>query len=262
MSESILIFDSGVGGLSILSEVRQTLPGVHIRYLMDSAMFPYGTRPDALLAQRIVTVCEAAVSSFNPDILILACNTASTLALAQLRNALSIPVVGVVPAIRVAGERCRTRERRAFGLLATPATVTRAYTQNLIDDFAADCEVERYGCSELVELAERHIAGEDTRAGIHALIGSWLLQHPHMRHVVLGCTHFPLLKDELQSLWPDIDWIDSGAAVARQTARVFTSAGGKDNSLSCNWTGAWEPSAALHYLRALGPLKDAGRLLI
>ena len=262
MSDSILIFDSGVGGLSILTEVRQQLPGVHIRYLMDSEMFPYGTRPDALLASRIVEVCSRAVDSFHPSMLILACNTASTLALTQLREALSIPVVGVVPAIRVAGERCRSDQHTVFGLLATPATVKRAYTQNLINEFASDCRVERYGCSELVELAEQHIAGADTRAGLHALIGNWLVQHPDIRHVVLGCTHFPLLRDDLESLWPAIDWIDSGAAVARQAARVYPGQTQGDNSLSYNWTGTQDPEATGRFLSELGPLRDAGRLLV
>ncbi len=262
MSDSILIFDSGVGGLSILTEVRKALPGVHIRYLMDSEMFPYGIRADGLLAERIVSVCKAAVSSFSPSMLVLACNTASTLALSQLREALELPVVGVVPAIRVAGEQCRRTDNLCFGLLATPATVSRSYTQALIDDFASDCRIERLGCSELVDLAEQHIAGVDTRAALHGLIGNWLAQHPDMRHVVLGCTHFPLLRDELELLWPEIHWIDSGAAVARQSARVFRGIADEDTSLSCNWTGTQEPEAVKRFLSQLGPLKDAGRLLV
>ncbi|MDF1763973.1 MAG: aspartate/glutamate racemase family protein, partial [Oleibacter sp.] len=145
MKNSMLIFDSGVGGLSILQEVARLMPDITLDYLMDSEFFPYGIREDQELIQRIVTFCKAAVEQRQPSVLILACNTASTLALPALREILSIPVVGVVPAIRVAGERSLSLKDdgpATIGLLATPATVNRPYTQDLIEQFAPHCEVQ------------------------------------------------------------------------------------------------------------------------
>ena len=148
MTANILIFDSGVGGLSILTEIRQRCAGLNLHYLMDNHAFPYGTKADNYLIRRILDVCQSAVAELQPDILVIACNTASTLALAELRKQLSIPVVGVVPAIKVAAELAPNGH---IGLLATPATVHRTYTDQLIQDFAQGCEVQHMGSSALVQ---------------------------------------------------------------------------------------------------------------
>ena len=260
MNNAILIFDSGVGGLSILSEVRQRFPQTLMHYLMDSEWFPYGIRDDEVLAERIVSICHAAVNRLQPALLILACNTASTLALAQLRDILQIPVVGVVPAIKVAAERCATHRNPEIGLLATPATVRRPYTHKLIADFAPHCEVHCLGSSRLVELSEAFLAGQDVRDDVSNELCHWLSEHPQMQQVVLGCTHFPLLTVLLTDLWPAINWIDSGKAVAQQAERVFPAdrhCG--DGSSSLWWTGTetFIPSGAIEYLRHLGPLSSA-----
>lgn len=279
MTDSILIFDSGAGGLSVLNEVRQALPGVPLHFLLDSGLFPYGNQDDETLAQRIPDLCADAVERLQPSVLILACNTASTLALPALRARLDIPVVGVVPAIRVAANHCRSANQNSFGLLATPATVRREYTDQLISDFAEGLNVVRFGSPDLVSIAEkyletkaeRHLAKKaeqqpDSEAIEHTLfdhLNPWLLQHPECQHVVLGCTHYPLLRPLLETLWPSIHWIDSGAAVARQAARVFDNHAQTqkleqnaahprphNNAISIYWTGSERPNGVL---RALSP---------
>ena len=271
MADSILIFDSGAGGLSILNEIRKLLPGTDIHYLMDTALFPYGEQDDACLQDRIPDLCTRAVVTFAPAAVVLACNTASTLSLAEVRSRIDIPVVGVVPAVRVAANRAREQQEHCVGLLATPATVRRAYTDQLIDDFARDLQVERFGAAGLVNLAEAALCGDDIREELQQLIGPWLSQHPDMKRVVLGCTHYPLLADALQELWPGTDWIDSGEAVARQTVRVYPHLSVyadnslPDNSLHCpgtvslHWTGPEEPSGVIRYLNDTGHLKQAER---
>ncbi len=275
MKHSILIFDSGVGGLSILSEIRKQFPTTHLHYLMDCEWFPYGTRNDDDLQQRIVSLCCTSVRRLQPDLLVLACNTASTLALEALRANLSIPVVGVVPAIKVAADQYPDSEHAEIGLLATPATVNRVYTERLIRDFAPHCTVHRLGSSELVQLSEDWISGRDIRADLTSVLHDWLQQYPLMTHVVLGCTHFPLLRPLLEELWPRIHWIDSGQAVALQAGRVYP---GDHNtgqgSSSLWWTSPAEAqdSASEHninhlsiagaedFLRKLGPLESSSQL--
>jgi glutamate racemase len=266
-NDSILIFDSGAGGLSILCEVRKKLPTTHFHYLMDTACFPYGDQVDSCLESRIPALCKAAVEQFDPTVLVLACNTASTLALPLLREALNIPVVGVVPAVRVAAVHCTDSGDTSFGLLATPATVKRSYTDNLISDFADGFEVHRFGSPLLVSLAERAISGEDISNELSEHLSPWLKKHPEMKVVVLGCTHYPLLRRELQSLWPDHHWIDSGEAIARQTDKILQAATGSGTSpealtaivpesserhTSLHWTGNQEPHGVARYLTDCG----------
>ena len=269
---SILIFDSGAGGLSILREVRKKLPVTRFHYLMDTACFPYGNQSDSLLERRIPELCKAAVERFDPAVLVLACNTASTLALPLLREVLDIPVVGVVPAVRVAAGHCASSADTSFGLLATPATVKRPYTDNLISDFAYGFEVHRFGSPLLVSYAERAVSGEDVSSELEAHLGPWLETYPDMKAIVLGCTHYPLLRNELEHLWPDHHWIDSGEAIARQTDKILRAAvstrsvnisetrvsaesglPGETGSHTClHWTGRQEPDGVAGYLSELG----------
>jgi glutamate racemase len=220
MAGPVLVFDSGVGGLSVVRALRQCLPEAALAYACDNAMLPYGQREDAWLVQRIRAVCEAAVAASGCSALVVACNTASTLALEVLRASLAIPVVGTVPAIKPAARISRTRH---IGLLATTATVSRPYTLQLIGDFAADCRVTRVAADVLVSEAERLVAGEPPhRASLHrALAPLW--EDPHLDTVVLGCTHFPLLAPWLAEAAPrQVSWIDSGEAIARRVGQVVT----------------------------------------
>ena len=217
------MFDSGVGGLSVAKEIRALLPTTSIHYLMDSACFPYGQQDDDFLLRRIVELCRQAVTELGPELLVVACNTASTLALEQLRAVLPVPVIGVVPAIKTAAEQTSTGH---IGLLATEATVKRSYIKKLIEEFAPNHTTTLKGSNLLVELAEKWLKNEldsDVSALLRAHLDSWLRQHPQMDAVVLGCTHFPLLKAELQQLWPDLRWIDSGDAIARRVKYLLSS---------------------------------------
>jgi glutamate racemase len=212
---TILIFDSGVGGLSIYQEVRQLLPGCRYVYASDNQAFPYGTKEENEVVTRVGQVLLGLMERYSPNLLVVACNTASTVALPKIRNRIDIPVVGVVPAIKPAANLSRTK---VFGLLATPATVRRAYTQSLIDEFASDCRVIRVGSSELVELAEDKLRGKPLDLARIRDITSPLFNSElasGLDTVVLGCTHFPLLKEELEMVAPrQVMWVDSGRAIA------------------------------------------------
>ncbi|QNI02435.1 glutamate racemase [Halomonas sp. SH5A2] len=223
----VLIFDSGVGGLSVAAALRQHYPHAGFCYACDNAWLPYGLRDDATLAERIVAVCLAAVTACQPSVLVVACNTASTLALEKLRRHLTIPVVGTVPAIKPAAALSQTRH---IALLATRATVRRPYTQALIDRFASDCVVTRVAADALVNEAEAWVAGHppDEARLQAAMMPLWQAAQdttspdtPALDTIVLGCTHFPLLKPWLVELAPvPLNWVDSGDAIARRVGEV------------------------------------------
>ncbi|MCG7600938.1 glutamate racemase [Halomonas sp. McH1-25] len=218
MKGPVLVFDSGVGGLSVAAAIRHRLPEAALAYVCDNAMLPYGTKPDAWLVGRIVDVCLAGVEACSAGVLVVACNTASTLALAELRSRLDIPVVGTVPAIKPAAMTTRSG---TIGLLATSATVNRPYTDALIRDFAAQCRVIRVAADGLVTLAERKLAGLELDEALLAAELAPLWKSPELDTVVLGCTHFPLLVEQLRTQAPKaIEWIDSGAAIARRVISV------------------------------------------
>lgn len=218
MSGPILIFDSGVGGLSVVAAIRHRLPDVALCYACDNAMLPYGTKPDDWLVARILSVCQAAVDASQASALVVACNTASTLALEALRAHLAIPVIGTVPAIKPAAAASVSGH---LALLATSATVHRPYTRRLIEDFAGHCQVMRLAADALVGQAERRLSGEalDDRVIADCLAPLW--EDPALDTVVLGCTHFPLLTQALDAAAPrPITWVDSGDAIARRLAQV------------------------------------------
>lgn len=224
MSGPILVFDSGVGGLSVLSAIRRQLPGVALAYVCDNAMLPYGTKPDAWLVTRIAEVCRAAVAESAASALVVACNTASTLALRELRASLGIPVIGTVPAIKPAAAATLTG---TFGLLATSATVNRPYTDALIRDFAAHCRVVRVAADALVAQAERQLGGQPLDQAVLQAQLAPLWAVSSLDTVILGCTHFPLLARQLDACAPrPITWVDSGEAIARRVADVVVSPAG------------------------------------
>jgi glutamate racemase len=218
----ILVFDSGVGGLSITREIQAHLQGLSIIYASDNAAFPYGTKPEAELISRVNQVMEKLLARYPVDIVVIACNTASTLTLPYLRNHFSMQFVGVVPAIKPAAE---TSSSKVIGLLATPATVERAYTHDLIKTHAADFTVISLGSSELVYLAEQKLRGELISDKQITPITQALLDADgsrRMDRLVLACTHFPLLKEELSRNLPErISFVDSGEAIARRVSHLL-----------------------------------------
>lgn len=218
----ILVFDSGVGGLSIVEHIRQQLPASSLSYLADNKHFPYGLLEEQLLIARVCTLISAAVQRQPTDIVVIACNTASTLVLPALRRILDIPVVGVVPAIKPAAQQSHSK---VIGLLATPGTIQRDYTDDLIGNFGNDCDIIRVGSSTLVTMVEQLLAGDSVEAQAFSDIMALFENHPHwqrMDTVVLACTHFPLVKEQLAKAAPQVEhWIDSGAAIARRVGSLL-----------------------------------------
>lgn len=218
----VLVFDSGVGGLTVASEIRALGPRLSVHYAADTGFFPYGDKSDDALRARLPAVAKALCDAVKPDAFVIACNTASTLALAEVRAVLDIPVVGTVPAIKPAA---KLTETGTIGLLATPGTIRRAYTARLIEEFAKDKRVILHGSLELVKLAEAHARGEDVPPEAFAAAQAPLFSAPggdQIDTVVLACTHFPLVRGQLIATAPHtVSYIDSGAAIARQTIRVL-----------------------------------------
>lgn len=222
----IAVFDSGVGGLSVAAEIAHLLPGASLAYVCDNGFFPYGTKDEAALIERVDQVASGAIAALKPDALVVACNTASTVALPRLRSHLNLPVVGVVPAVKPAAAQSA---KRVIGLLGTPGTVRRAYTQELIDRFAADCTVLRVGSAELVQMAESALEGEAPGPDSVARVLAPFFDRPAAEQpdiVVLACTHFPLLGAALQAAAPaGVAFIDSGRAVAERVRSVLDGRG-------------------------------------
>ncbi len=214
----ILFFDSGVGGLSVLAPTRALLPTAAIVYVADSAAFPYGTRSEAEIAARVPALLGRLVERYKPRLAVIACNTASTIALDHVRSALDIPVVGTVPAVKSAAALSKTR---VIGVLGTEATVRQPYVDDLAAAFASDCIVVRHGSKELVELAEAKLAGAtiDPAAIAAALAPMRAAEHgAAIDVIVLACTHFPLLADEIAAAWPSVTLVDGGTGIARRIA--------------------------------------------
>jgi glutamate racemase len=228
MPVKALIFDSGVGGFSVFKHIRQAVPGLETCYLMDNLLFPYGIQPDDILIERIVSLCKVACTVESIDIIVIACNTASTLALPALREVFDIPIVGVVPAIKTAAQNSQSRH---IALLATPATIDRPYIDQLIIDHAGDCKVERIGSSKLVKLAENFWLNK--QLDIEALKSTLLpwVESDGLDQIILGCTHFPLLSDEISKLYPRIGLVDSGHAIASRLCFILQQLGYDLNEL-------------------------------
>lgn len=245
----LLILDSGVGGLSVYHEIHKRLPDMKVDYALDNEAYPYGNKDETWLSKRVVNWCQLLIARYEPDIIVLACNTASTATLPALRAAISIPIVGVVPAIKTAAQISSSKN---IGLLATPGTVTRRYTQELINDFAKDCQVTKVGAHHLVHIAEDKLQGITVDMPLLASEIALLLEN-NVDTVVLGCTHYPLLRDELQQLAPHINWIDSGEAIARRVESLLQNHTGFDYSKDMSLSSTAPISEALkNYLRSLG----------
>lgn len=215
----ILVFDSGVGGLSVLAHIRRALPHAPIIYAADNAGYPYGTKSEAEIAARVPALLGRLVERHHPRLIVIACNTASTIALAHVRSALDLPVVGTVPAIKPAALLSKTR---VIGVLGTEATVRQPYVDNLVAEFAPDCIVLRHGSAKLVDLAEAKLRGLTPPSGeVHSALAG-LYSQPHsalIDAVVLACTHFPLLADEIREASPQgVVLVDSGEGIARRAA--------------------------------------------
>lgn len=212
----VLIFDSGVGGLSVYQQIQARYPQLDYLYLFDNEAYPYGELPEKILIERVVKLVANIVIKQDIDIVVIACNTASTIVLPHLRQALNIPVVGVVPAIKPAA----ALSKQAIGLIATPATVQRPYTHDLISQFSSGVEVKLLGSTRLVMMAEEKLRGK--RVDLNELKEILLPLINKIDVAVLGCTHFPLLRSEIQQVFGSgISLIDSGEAIAMRVGAVL-----------------------------------------
>lgn len=239
MSKRVLFFDSGMGGLSILSKVIEKNPDLTVFYLYDNECFPYGTKSRSFLTNRIDYLLKRAQELFNLDLIVVACNTASITALPILRTDLNIPIVGVVPAIKPAA---KITKKHVIGLVATKATVEQAYTKQLIKDFASDSEVLLLGSARLVAIAEYYMMNNKIDIQeIEEAFSSWLILPEEKRPdtVVLGCTHFPLIAPYIQKVLPFARLVDSGEAIGRRVATLLKDqvAENDDHSFKAFYTG-------------------------
>lgn len=228
---TILVFDSGLGGLTVLREIVATRPEAHYVYVADDAFFPYGHHSEEEIIARVVPLIGELIDRHAPDLAVIACNTASTLVMSYLRSAYKIPFVGTVPAIKPA---CAQSKTQRVSVLGTKGTVQREYTRGLIRDFAQGCEVTLIGSPELASLAENALSGNevsdrDILAEIApCFVGAGEDEKARTDTIVLACTHYPLLLDRFVRLapWP-VAWIDPASAIARRVSDLLGTAGGR-----------------------------------
>jgi len=222
---TILVFDSGLGGLTVLREIVGARPDAHFIYVADDAFFPYGHHSEEQIVARVVPLIGELIAAHRPDLVVIACNTASTLVMSHLRNAYTVPFVGTVPAIKPA---CAQSKTRRVSVLGTKGTVKREYTKALIRDFGQGCEVTLVGSPELASLAEKALSGTEVDdRDISAELAPCFVGDPNdptarTDTIVLACTHYPLLLDRLVRLapWP-VDWIDPAPAIARRVVDLL-----------------------------------------
>ncbi len=248
---TILVFDSGLGGLTVFREVAAARPDVRLVYAADDAFFPYGRQDEAVLVARVIEVMAQLIAAHRPDLVVVACNTASTLVLPQLREKFKVPFVGTVPAIKPA---CSASNSKLVSVLGTEATVKREYTRTLIREHGNNCAVTLVGSPRLAELAEAELKGEPVSdRDIAAEIASCFVAVDGRRTdtVVLACTHYPLLLLLLQrlerlALWP-VNFIDPAPAIARRVVDLLGPARPSANPLPAHaiFTSGKAPTTTL-----------------
>lgn len=223
----ILFFDSGMGGLSNLQAVEQVYgERLEYFYLFDNELFPYSEKPDSLLINKLIPIISRAVATYGIEVVVIACNTASTLILEQLRQTISIPVIGVIPAIKPAVEYLISLQQtdKTVGILATKATVARPYLLRLIEQIAKpiNYNVSLLGTTDLVEYVEAQIRQKATDKELTKILRPWLDNKDlNLGAIVLSCTHFSLIKDQIQQLFPEMPLIDACQAIARRVGYVL-----------------------------------------
>ena len=217
----ILLFDSGVGGLTVLEQVRSLLPQAPVLYAADLAGLPYGNKSEAQVAARVCGLLGRMAERYHPRLICIACNTASTIALGMVRDVLEVPIVGTVPAIKPAALATQTG---VIGLLGTEATIRQPYVDRLEAEFAQGKHLLRHGAGELVAAAEAKLRGQAVDPTVIARAVAGLTSQPHGAQIdtaVLACTHFPLLRDELGAAFgPHVALIDGADGIARRVAHL------------------------------------------
>ena len=243
--KTILVFDSGLGGLTVYREIVVARPDSDFIYVADDAAFPYGDLKEPALVKHVVELFDELIAAHRPDLIVIACNTASTIVLPDLRKKFALPFVGTVPAIKPA---CTASVTRRVSVLGTEATVKREYTRALIRDYAQDCEVTLVGSKQLAAYAEAELAGapigdEAIRAEITSCFRD---DGKRTDTIVLACTHYPLLLDRLRQLapWP-VNFLDPAPAIARRVVELLGPAQGGTGSTRAIFTSGRVPEAVL-----------------
>lgn len=219
MKPTILLYDSGMGGLTIYDEIRKVLPHAHYLYCFDNAFFPYSEKSETVLIERAVKIVQKIAEKRPLDMVVVACNTASTVVLPALREHFQFPIVGTVPAIKPAAA---ISESKTIGLLATKGTVSRPYVDELIAKYTQNCIVEKIGTTDLVEIVEeKQRTGRVDMVRLQKVVENWQ-EHPTLDTVILGCTHFPLVKNELQQVLPKVKFfVDPGIGIAKRVLSLL-----------------------------------------
>lgn len=219
MTANILFFDSGVGGLSVYQETVKGYPNANYLYCLDNGAFPYSEKSESFLIDRIEMICKKIAEKIDLDCIVIACNTASTVCLPRLRQTFSFPIVGTVPAIKPAAEISETKH---IALVATKGTVQRQSVNDLIQQFATHCQVEKLGSTLLVEMAEEKLQGNPVNWNDLEKHLMLLRSLKDLDTVVLGCTHFPFLEQELRTALPQVKhFIHSGKAISQRIADLL-----------------------------------------
>jgi len=243
--ETILVFDSGLGGLTVYREIAAARPGADFVYVADDAGFPYGAMEEHALVDRVLALMDELIAAHRPDLIVIACNTASTIVLSDLRKKFALPFVGTVPAIKPA---CAQSVTKNISVLGTEATVGREYTRTLIRDYAADCRVSLIGSKMLATYAEAELAGSPvSNEEIYAEIAPCFRdERARTDTVVLACTHYPLLIDRLRRLapWP-VSFLDPAPAIARRVSDLLGPAPSGTGASRVVFTSGRLPAAAL-----------------
>jgi glutamate racemase len=226
-SPKILVFDSGVGGLTVFREIARVRPDARYVYVGDDAVFPYGKIAEAALVERVVALMGDLITAHRPDLVVIACNTASVQVLPALRARFDVPFVGTVPAIKPA---CAASQTKLVSVLGTEATVAREYTHALIRSFGQGCDINLVGSARLAALAEATLSGESADAeAVRAEIEPCFIEDGAARTdtIVLACTHYPLLVETFERLapWP-VRWLDPAPAIARRVVELVGPATG------------------------------------
>jgi glutamate racemase len=223
-SQPIAFLDSGIGGLPYLEKIRRSLPNEGFVYLADNAAFPYGEKTPDEIREIVVRRVGGIIETWRPKVIVIACNTASVIALAALRSAYRIPFVGVVPAVKPAA--MKTAKGR-IGLLATNGTIVDTYTDDLIDQFASSCTVMKIPDPGLADFVEKNIfrANAKERAkAIEPIVR--MVQEIGLDTLIIGCTHFVYIEDDLKKAFGEnVVIIDSTEGVTRQVVRVVEKSG-------------------------------------
>lgn len=222
-TQPILFFDSGIGGLTVMRAAKLKLPEYQFVYIADDAYFPYGERSEPELKQHILNLFEYLIKKFNPLVCVIACNTASTLVLESLRLKFSNCLfVGTVPAIKLAAQNTKSK---LISVLATPATVKREYTQQLINSFAKNCEVTLIGAKNLANISEIYMRTNKINIELlkTEIAQAFVKKHNNLTDiVVLACTHYPFLINQMRNVapWP-VDWLDPSEAIANRIQNLI-----------------------------------------